>query len=158
VEVLEFEAFLAEHYERVRRALALTLGETGRAEDLAQEAFARAWLRWSAVSAMERPVAWVYVVAVNQARRDLRRELRPATLSVPPRPADMAGAVATSISLQVALTSLPARQRAAVVLRYLADLSIAEVAQAMRCAEGTVKSTLHAALAHLRIEMEEDEQ
>jgi len=45
-----------------------------------------------------------------------------------------------------------------VVLRYLADLSTAQVAEAMGCAEGTVKSTLHAALVHLRVEMKEDDQ
>jgi RNA polymerase sigma factor (sigma-70 family) len=52
---------------------------------------------------------------------------------------------------------LPARQRAVVVLRFLADLSTADVADALRCAEGTVKSTLHSALAHLRVEMDEQE-
>jgi RNA polymerase sigma factor (sigma-70 family) len=73
--------------------------------------------------------------------------------------ADGAGAaddVATSLSLRTSLAALPVRQRQAVVLRFLADLSIDEVAQAMQCAPGTVKSTVHAALARLRVELDED--
>jgi RNA polymerase sigma-70 factor (ECF subfamily) len=158
VEVQEFEGFLAANYEPVRRALSLALCDPRRAEDVVQEAFARAFTRWSSVSAMERPVAWVYVVAMNQARRDLRREQRRARPAVAVAPPDMAGGVATSVSLTTALASLSPRQRTAVVLRFLADLSMGQVAEAMGCAEGTVKSTIHAALGRLRIEMEEDDQ
>jgi RNA polymerase sigma-70 factor (ECF subfamily) len=157
VEVQDFQAFLLAHYEPVRRAIALALGDLQRAEDVTQEAFARAYRRWASVSVMERPVAWVYVVAMNQARRDLRREHRPA-MAMPAEPTgDVAGSVATAVTLETALKALAPRQRAAVVLRYLADLSTAQVADAMGCAEGTVKSTLHTALSHLRIELEEDE-
>jgi RNA polymerase sigma factor (sigma-70 family) len=61
------------------------------------------------------------------------------------------------VSVRDAITALPARQREAVVLRYLADLPIADVAEAMGCAVGTVKATLHQALRALRVELEEDE-
>ena len=54
-----------------------------------------------------------------------------------------------------AIATLPPRQREAVVLRYLADLPLADVADAMGCALGTVKATLHQALKALRIEFEE---
>jgi RNA polymerase sigma-70 factor (ECF subfamily) len=158
VEVQDFDAFLLAHYEPVRRGLALALGDPQRAEDVTQEAFARAFRRWRSVSVMASPVGWVYVVAMNQARHDLRRDERPPVSGQPEAPADVAGAVATAIALQTALKSLAPRQRAAVVLRYLADLSTSQVAEAMGCAEGTVKSTLHAALAHLRIEMKEDDE
>ncbi len=152
-----FEAFAAENYDSVRRALAVAFGDAERAADVAQEAFARAWRRWPRVSTMERPVAWVYVVALNQAKRDLRLERHlPGPPPVSP-PSDVAGSVATRISLQTALDGLAPRQRAVVVLRYLADLSTAEVARALGCAEGTVKSTLHAALTRLRIEVGEEE-
>jgi RNA polymerase sigma factor (sigma-70 family) len=62
--------------------------------------------------------------------------------------------VTVSISLASALATLPARQRTAVVLRFLADLSVAEIAEAMGCAEGTVKSTLHSALDRMRLRVE----
>jgi RNA polymerase sigma-70 factor (ECF subfamily) len=156
VEVQDFEAFLLAYYEPVRRGVALALGNVERAEDVTQEAFARAFRRWRSVSVMDQPVGWVYVVAMNQARHDLRREQRPpARAGV--EATDTAGAVATAVTLETALKTLAPRQRAVVVLRYLADLSTAQVAEAMGCAEGTVKSTLHTALAHLRLQMEEDE-
>jgi RNA polymerase sigma factor (sigma-70 family) len=155
--VRDFEACLATNYEPVRRSLAVALGDPGPAEDMAQEAFARAMTRWPSVSAMERPIAWVYVVALNQARRDLRRDERPAApLEAIPMP-DMAGAVVTTLNLETALAALAPRQRAVVVLRYLSDLSVTEVAEAMGCAPGTVKSALHTALARLRVEMKEEE-
>lgn len=147
--------FLDENFDSIRRSLALVVGDPDRAEDLTQEAFARAFARWPSVSSMDRPVAWVYVVALNKARRDLRRDSHQPT----PEPVvvvdDLAGAVATSVSVSAALATLAPRQRAVVVLRYLAGLSTAEVAKALGCAEGTVKSTLHSALQRLRVTMEE---
>ncbi len=157
VGVEDFEPFLAEHYEPVRRALWLALGDAGRAEEVAQDAFGRALDRWHSVSMMARPVTWVYVVALNQARRDLRRANRVAPVSPPAEAADVAGAVATTVVLRSALLSLAPRQRTAIVLRYLADLSLAEVAEAMGCAVGTVKSTLHSALVNLRVELEDED-
>jgi len=157
---MEASDFVAANYEQVRRSLAVAVGDRSWAEELTQEAFAQAWRRWSSVSRMERPVAWVYVVAINRARKRWRRERdvvvdhEPIDFGV----ADQTASVATSISLKAAIDQLPPRQRAAVVLRFLADLTVAEVAEAMGCAEGTVKSTLHAALAHLRVELEEDER
>lgn len=153
-----FEAFFGEHYGGVERAVALAIGERGRAEELTQEAFARAYRRWRSVSTMDRPVAWVYVVAMNAERKRWRREQNAPTLESPAASHDdLASAVVTTILLREAIVRLPPRQRAAIVLRYLADLSIAEVAQAMGCAEGTVKATIHQALKNLRVDVEGDD-
>jgi len=107
---------------------------------------------------MDRPVAWVYVVAMSAERKRWRREQNAPT---PDSPAashdDLAAAVVTTILLREAIVRLPPRQRAAIVLRYLADLSIAEVAQAMGCADGTVKATIHQALKNLRVDVEGDD-
>jgi RNA polymerase sigma factor (sigma-70 family) len=151
-----FDSFLDDNFDAVRRSLALVVGGADRAEELAQEAFARALAHWSSVSVMERPVAWVYVVALNIARRDLRRDRSVRLPDEVPDGEDVAGTVASSVSLMAAMATLAPRQRAVIVLRYLADLSTREVAQALRCAEGTVKSTLHTALARLRVEMEDE--
>jgi RNA polymerase sigma-70 factor (ECF subfamily) len=110
---------------------------------------------------MERPVGWVYVVAMNVVRRGARRRARETDVvggSVTPMVVgDVGGGVTTQVALRVAVAALPERQREALVLRYLADLSVAETATAMGCAPGTVKSAVHAALATLRIELEDDE-
>jgi RNA polymerase sigma-70 factor (ECF subfamily) len=103
---------------------------------------------------MVSPAGWVVVVAVHAERRRWRREHRTsfddAASAVM---ADHGAAVATAVDLRAALDRLTGRQRAAVVLRYLADLPIADIATALGCAEGTVKATLHQALAKLRVDM-----
>lgn len=147
-----YEEFFATEYPRVVGMLALALGDRRAAEDSAQEAFARAYRKWSTVSLAERPGAWVYVVAVRHARRALDREARFTSWAGEQRPdltVDVAEARADALSLRAALDQLPVRQRLAVTLRYYAQLSTEETAEAMGCAPGTVKSTLHAGLARL---------
>jgi RNA polymerase sigma-70 factor (ECF subfamily) len=154
----DFDGFFDEHYGSMVRAVSVAIGDSGRAEDLTQEAFARAFRRWSTVSKLERPVAWVYVVALNAERKRWRRERQvtepgPNHDSVP----DVAGGVLSTIVVRDAIERLPARQRAAVVLRYLGDLTVADIANVMGCAEGTVKATLHHALRNLRVDLDGSE-
>jgi RNA polymerase sigma-70 factor (ECF subfamily) len=155
----DFEIFFRECYGSVVRAVAMAVGDRGRAEDLAQEAFARAFRRWRVVSAMERPVTWVYVVAMNAERSRWRREERASRCDDQMQVVldDPATGVTTGVVVRDALGRLPPRQRCAVALRYLADLRIAEVAEVMGCAEGTVKATLHQALRNLRVDLEGEE-
>jgi RNA polymerase sigma-70 factor (ECF subfamily) len=155
----DFEEFFAEHYARVVRSLVLALGHTAEAEDAAQDAFTRALRRWSAVSAMARPGTWVYVVAVRQLRRRLGRGGRSRNLeggSSATSVGDPAVILVTADWIEGALDGLPARQRLAIVLRFYADLSVADIARAMRCSQGTVKSTLHAALSRLRVDLADE--
>jgi RNA polymerase sigma-70 factor (sigma-E family) len=152
-----FADFVSEHYPAVQRALALASGDPHGAEDATQEAFARALRHWDRVAAMERPVAWVYVVGANVVRRRARRDrARPAPPAafVP----DHIEHATTTVTIRAALETLTTRQRLVVVLRYLGDLSTAEVGEAMGCAPGTVKSTLHTALAKLRVELQEEDE
>ena len=72
---LEFEAFFKEEYEPVVRALTLALGDRPSAEDSAQDGFAKAFARWNRVGLMERPAAWVYVVALRHHRRRRHRQI-----------------------------------------------------------------------------------
>jgi RNA polymerase sigma-70 factor (sigma-E family) len=152
-----FDGFFDQEYAPVVRSLTLVFGDRHRAEDAAQSAFERAYRKWRSVSTMDRPGTWVYVVALRDARRQLRRESRDneVTLAAPDRGAFEEPAT-TALDMRAALAQLPLRQRAAVVLRYLGGLSIAEVASAMGCAEGTVKATLHAALVRLRVDLDEE--
>ena len=146
----DFEAFFGEHHQAVVRALTLALADRARAEDAAQDAFAKAYRQWKRVAMMDRPVAWVYVVALNGARKELRRDQAAPVPDLVGPASDHAAAAAVKVSVRDALDVLAPRQRVAVVLRYLGDLRVAEVAEAMGCSEGTAKATLHTALAKLR--------
>jgi RNA polymerase sigma-70 factor (ECF subfamily) len=152
----DFDEFFLAHYARVVGSLRLAWGDVSEAEDAAQEAFAKAMVRWRSVSAMDRPATWVYVVAVRELRRRARRrgELIGAVQDGPDAAlADPAGAVVTAAVLEAAVRALPTRQRLAVVLRFHGDLTVPEVSRAMDCSAGTVKSTLHAALDRLRVDL-----
>jgi RNA polymerase sigma-70 factor (ECF subfamily) len=158
---MAFDEFYGSYFDRVARALTLARADRDLARDATQEAFARALRRWRKVRDMDRPDGWVYVVAMNQLRdhwrrSDHRRERPP---EADDGAVDNTRAVAIRVSVREAITALPARQRQAVVLRYLADLPITDVADAMGCATGTVKATLHQALQNMRVEIghEEDE-
>jgi RNA polymerase sigma-70 factor (sigma-E family) len=158
---MDYDRFFLDHYDDVVRTLALVAGDRERAEDAAQEAFAKAYRRWPDVSAMERPAGWVVVVATNRLRRWITRHDRrfraagdrDATAAPPP---DHADAVASAAALRGALGALAPRQRAVVVLRYLCDLPTAEVAEALGVSQGTVKSALHRGLANLRLQMDDE--
>ena len=159
-----YEAFYEDNYNAIYRGLTVALGDAGRAEDAAQEAFTRAYLRWRRISAMERPAAWVYVVAIREATRRTPTSRRAVAFSASENgAASVEDGVVEREVLKEAIMRLPERQRVAIALRYLADLSLVDVATAMHCAVGTAKSTVHAALAQLHValdcdtEVEEDD-
>jgi len=152
----DFEGFFGAEYVRVLRSLTLVLGEPQRAEDAAQEAFAKAYRRWGSVGQMERPGTWVYVVALRAERRRLARDARRPEAELEAVGADGIDDAVDRVWLVDALARLTPRQRCAVVLRYYADLSVTDVAAAMGCADGTVKATLHTALARLQVRMSAD--
>jgi RNA polymerase sigma factor (sigma-70 family) len=151
---VSFAAFYDGNYRSVHRALALAFRDPQLAEEAAQEAFIRAYVYWRRVGRMDRPAGWVYVVAVRQASRRRGRVEQPSGHDG--IATDFAEGVVEREALRVAIARLPERQRLAVVLRYLADLPLADVAAAMGCAVGTVKSTIHAALVHLEADLGEE--
>lgn len=114
------------------------------AEEVAQDAFAKALVRWRRVSRYDRPGAWVRRVAIRDAVRAAERARR--TQPLPADPAWMAApAAASHPELVNAVRGLPAQQRAAVVLYYLEDRPTVEVADLMGCSEATVRSHLRRA-------------
>jgi len=143
------------HYERTRRILAVMFGDPALGEEAAQEAFYRAYRRWGRVKQMDRPDSWVLVVGLNHGRDLTSRRRREAELEQsserPSEPEDSTGAA----FLLAEVVRLPKRQQQAIALRYMLDMSLEEVASAMSCALGTVKSTLHSALQNLRIQLTE---
>lgn len=139
----------AEYRRMVASLIALT-GDGELARDVAGEAFARALERWERVRIMASPAGWTYRVAVNLLRRRHRRSLRERELQ-----GVMAGGEREMVDRDVrldlvaALGRLSPRARMAVVLRYVADLTEADVAAAMGVAPGTVASTLSSARTRL---------
>lgn len=148
-----FELFYQQNYAAV---VALTYGLSGSrwaAEDLAQEAFLRAHRDWVRVRRMTSPGGWVRRVALNLARSRMRR-LRSETLAklrVEPTSV-MSNPVSDSESeaFWEEVRRLPSRQAQALVLRYIEDLSVAEIADVLDIAEGTVKALLHQGRERLR--------
>ena len=150
----EFGQFMAARWPGlVRLAYGLT-GDRWLAEDVAQAALATAYAAWWRVRRADDPDAYVRRILVNTSHRRFRRRRvaeharEPAELPdvAVADPADLIGQRSALLS---ALRELP-RQRAIVVLRYWEDLSDAQVAAALGCAEGTVRSQASRALAKLR--------
>lgn len=140
-------------HPKLAGALRLYLGETDQADELAQDALVRVIERWPQVRVMDNPEGWAYRVAFNLARSRLRRRLaeRRAHERAGRAPATSWNVdVASVLSVRAAVAALPPRQRQAVVLRYYVDLPLAAIAEAMGCADGTVKAHLHQALNRLR--------
>jgi RNA polymerase sigma factor (sigma-70 family) len=126
------------------------LGDRDDAEDVAQEALARAAVRWRKVEPYAE--AWVTRVATNLALGQLRRRRPGRPVDPSDRPGD-AQVVADRVALVAGLRRLSRRQRETVALRYLADLTEAQVAAALGCTVGTVKQHAARGLAALRLDL-----
>jgi RNA polymerase sigma-70 factor (sigma-E family) len=130
------------------------------AEDLVQATLVKVWPRWNRVAEAGDPDAYVRKAMLNTflswRRRDGGREIPSDDVTSLPQPFADSGAgnaltgVLDRVVLRDLLRALPRRQRAVVVLRYYADLTEAQVAEAMGCSVGTVKSQHAKALATLR--------
>lgn len=143
--------------------LALYVGDRAVAEDLAQDTLVRLHQHWPRVRTMDSPHAWISTVALNLARSWWRRRFaeRRANRRVGvdgdlrERAAEPEPAVV--LAVRSAVAALPPRQRAALVLRYYAQLSVQETADALGCATGTVKSLTHSAINALRLALDDVE-
>jgi RNA polymerase sigma-70 factor, ECF subfamily len=138
-----FDAFYRASRQRVFDSMYGLTGDAAEAQDVVHEAYARAWQRWSSVSAYDEPEAWVRTVArriaVSRWRRT-RSALRAyRRVGVPP-PVD--GPNELSVALVAALRRLPVDQRVAIVLYHIAELPVAEVARETGVPVGTVKARL----------------
>lgn len=142
-----FRRFYDEEVGEILAYLIATTGDRWVAEELAQEAFARAYRDWETVRHYDSPGGWVHTVAHNlamsrfrrlgaEARAMLRlRGLRQPTTDVEPTSHDE--------EFWAEVRRLPERQAQAVALHYLEDRPVAEIAGIMGCAESTAKVHLH---------------
>jgi len=145
---VSFEEFFEAEYEPMVRIAFLMLGSHAEAEDVTQDAFARLEWRWSG---LDSPGGYLRRCVVNRSHDTLRRRrLEQRFRLLRHDVVDELGAD----ELTDALVALPAKQRAAIVLRYYGGLKEREIAEAMRVRPGTVKSLIHRAMAQLRREIE----
>jgi RNA polymerase sigma-70 factor (ECF subfamily) len=145
-------------YRRLVAQLAATTGDVAEAEDLVQEAFARALARWPQVRSLESPEAWIRVVAMNLARSKWRRATRGAAVMLrlrashqetpPPSP--------DHVALVEAMRKLPPAQREALVLFHVADLSVEAIARQLHVPTGTVKARLSRGRTALAADLDDD--
>ncbi|MGC5332474.1 SigE family RNA polymerase sigma factor [Micromonospora sp. DT62] len=155
---LAFDDFYHAHFRSVTTQLCAYTGDLGQAQDLAQEAFCRALARWDRLARYDDPVAWIRQVAWNLARSRWRRlrTARSHLLRQRRVETQVPGPTPDRVAIERALAALPANHRRAVVLHYLADMSVAQIAGQEGVAEGTVKSWLHRGRAVLATLLDEN--
>lgn len=141
-------------YRRLVGQLYGVCGDLAEAEDVVQEAFARAVGR-AGFERLDNPEAWLRTVAVNVARTRHRRRRLGALLTARSAAGDDAplgaGDTDDRLTLMAALARLPRPQREAIALHHLADLSVAEVARTLGVPDGTVKARLSRGRAALAV-------
>ncbi|GGW64432.1 SigE family RNA polymerase sigma factor [Streptomyces xantholiticus] len=149
----DFEAFARASQHTLYRTAYLLCGDADAARDLTQTTLAKLFQYWRRVAAADHPHAYAKTVLTRTFPSERRRGLRALVAHrhvdppPPPRHPDL------RVTLLAALSTLPPRGRAMVVLRYWEDLSVEAVAGLMRCSEGTVKSQCSRALSRLRSEL-----
>lgn len=138
----DFEGFYAENFRMLTTQLYAYCGNLTDAQDVVQEACLRALARWAQLSEYEDPVGWVRRVAWNLATSQWRRARRISAWSPTDGEAGQSLEEPTPdrVDLVSALAKLPAPQRQAVVMHYLGDLSVSEIAELSEVPAGTVKS------------------
>jgi len=147
----ELEALYRSRFEVFACIAASVTGDSERARDAVQEAFATAVRKRGSFRGDGPLEAWVWRIVLNAARTDVRR----SALVVHHEEAfDSNGHAEEAVELLVALARLPQRQRTAVFLRYYADLDYAAIGDALGISAGTVAATLNAAHTALRSRLE----
>jgi RNA polymerase sigma factor (sigma-70 family) len=151
-EPTELEALYRTRFRAFLLSVTALLGDGEEALDVVQDAFARALRRRSSFRGDGDLEAWVWRIVVNIARDRLRSLARERRADARDRPVV---AIERDSDLRESLLALPERQRLAVFLRYYADLTYDQIAEALGVRHGTVAVALNAAHARLRRELEE---
>jgi RNA polymerase sigma-70 factor (ECF subfamily) len=153
-----FDGFFAAEHPRVVGLVFVLCGSRAQAEEIAQEAFLRAYQRWDVVSAYDDPGAWVRRVAANLATSWLRRrgrEVRALARTAARRP-PVIEAVVADPAFWDAVRHLPRRQAQCVALHYLEDRSVADIARVLGIGEPTVRVHLHRGRRELAATLHEE--
>ena len=148
-----FHSFFEKHHAELARLAYLVTGEADVTDDLAAEAMLEVWRHWDRVAAADSPIAYARGVLTNLARNRIRRLYRERRgllgLNLLWRERAQDVDVSAVVDVRRALTRLPYRRRACVVLRYAFDLSERETARTLGISVGTVKSQTSRGVAQL---------
>jgi RNA polymerase sigma factor (sigma-70 family) len=151
-----FDALFRTEFTPIARSVYLVVGDRRVAEEITQEAFAKAWSRWRRVAHLDRPGAWVQKTAFRMALRDKSRGRRGAELEAQAFGTQPAHDADTStIAIVELLRSLSPMQRGVVALGILADLPVDDVADRLGCRPATARVHLHRARTRLAELLEE---
>ena len=153
-----FDDFYAATYARLLKQLVLVTGDRGDAEDVLQEAYGRAAVRWRRLSGYESPEAWVRRVALHLAADLAKRARRRAAALLRLRPQAPADLSAEALDLLAALRALSLGQRQVLVLHHFVGLPVEEVASSLGIPVGTVKTRLARGRAVLARRLAADDQ
>lgn len=146
----EIEALYRSRFEVFARVAASVTGDSERAHDAVQDAFATAVRKRGSFRGDGPLEAWVWRIVLNAARSDVRRSARATDYDEPVA----SNGHPEDAELRVVLARLPERQRTAVFLRYYADLDYTAIGEALGISPGTVAATLNAAHTALRTRLE----
>jgi RNA polymerase sigma-70 factor (ECF subfamily) len=144
-ETQTFGEIYAAHFADLTVQLYAYFGDRHEAQDVVQEAFCRAFARWGKISRYDDPVAWIRRVAWNLAVSRWRRARTAAALIRRRRPAEdvIEGPDPGRVALVTALAALPATQRRSLIMHYLGDFTVSEIADREGVPPNTVKSWIH---------------
>ena len=150
----DFVAFVSARWSSLFRLAWLLTGGDHTAEDVLQLALAKSYVKWERIRRMAAPEAYVRRVIANTAisssrRSFLHHEVIPGELPELPG-LSFEDASDSRLALWPLVCALPPRQRAVIVLRFYEDLTESQVAEALACSLGTVKSQGHDAMRALR--------
>lgn len=156
---MTFEDFLNAELEGLGRYAQVLTGERQEAHDTLAEAMIKVQLHWHRIGTMTHPLAYVRRIVTNQFLQNRRswasRMLRPTSPEALPQQQVWDSGpqrVDDRSQLHVLLATLPKQHRAAIVLRHYLDLTDADIADALSCSEGAVRTYISRALAALRLQ------
>lgn len=153
----DFDAFFLHEFPRVARTVHHIVGDRARAEELTQDAFLELLRHWRTVSDYDRPDLWLRRVAIRKAQRERHRGWRRQDLERLAAPETTVDAPATPApEVLAAVRRLAPGQRAVVVLFYLEDRPMSEIAEVLDIKESTGWSQLHTARKHLAAALDQE--
>lgn len=154
-----YTAYVSAKEQWLRRIAYLLCQDWHRADDLVQVSFTKLYVRWQRVERLENLDGYLRKVLLNtflaEQRTSWWQRVVPTARGREGQDAEATSVadLEAAIDLSTAMAALPARQRAAIVLRHYCDLSVEQTAELLSCSTGTVKSTTSRGLAALRVSL-----